>query len=117
MRIDSVLIVLGFTVAIASGLWPEAAAAFPKCNTPDCTKIPGKHTRKDVQTACQGAGIEYGQNAQSGSYGCIDRANDQGWIECDSKGQCVGGSARVSGNPADLKSYLGTGALQPKKQP
>ena len=117
MRINSVLIVLGLAIAIASGLWPETASAYPKCHTKDCQKSPGTHTRKDVKTACDGAGIEYGQNAQSGDFGCIDRANDQGWIQCDSKGQCVAGGARVSGNPKDLKSYLGTKASPTKKQP
>jgi hypothetical protein len=116
MRIGSVSIVLGFAVAIASGLWSEAASAYPKCHTDDCAKIPGTHTREDVKTACAGAGIEYGQNAHSGGYGCIDRANDQGWIQCDSKGHCIGGGARVSGNPRDLKSYLGTKTLPPRKQ-
>jgi hypothetical protein len=43
----------------------------------DCERI-GTHSRADVKAACQNAGIEYGQNASSGSYGCVDRANDQG---------------------------------------
>jgi len=114
MRVKIALIVSGFAVAIAPGLWPETVSAYPKCNVAACEKV-GTHTRADVKTACAGAGIEYGQNAQSGSYGCIDRANDGGWIECDSKGECIAGRV-ASGNPHDLKSYLGTKAAPLKKK-
>lgn len=114
MRVNIVSIVFGFAVAVAPALWPEAASARPKCNVAACEKIPGRHTRAEVSQACAGAGIEYGQNAQSGNYGCIDRANDGGWMECDSKGECIAGR-QASGNPRDLKSYLGKKANPPRK--
>ena len=105
MKINFALVAFGFAVAGAPALWPEAVSAYPPCNIQACERLEGTHTRAEISAACEGAGIEYGQNA-SGSYGCIDRAGDNGWIECDSGGECIAGR-RASSNPRNLKSYLG----------
>ncbi|MDJ0948761.1 MAG: hypothetical protein QNJ94_07560 [Alphaproteobacteria bacterium] len=48
-------------------------------------------SRDQVRAACEAqGGSGWGYNANSGRYGCI--SND-GWIECDSDGDCAGGRA------------------------
>ncbi len=114
MRVNIASIAFGFAVAVAPAVWSDAAFAYPPCNAEFCEKLEGRHTRAEISGACKGAGIEYGQDAQTGSYGCIDRAGSNGWIECDSGGECLAGRV-ASSNPRDPKSYLGKKAKPPKK--
>jgi len=107
MKIRLAAIGLGIAIALGMGAWPQDSSAYPKCHVADCQQLPGTHSRDDVKASCEGAGIEYGQNAHSGSYGCVDRANGQGWIQCDSTGHCIAGGARASGDARDPRTYLG----------
>ena len=111
MRIKSMLVVISFAFAIAPVLYPEMTSAYPKCEVVDCEKT-GTHTRAEVHKMCKGAGIEYGQDASSGGFGCIDRANDQGWVQCDGKGECIAGRGVP---PEDLKSLARRGTSPAKK--
>lgn len=105
---------MSLALAVAPVLY-TTTSAFPKCNVSACQKLGGTHSRQEVQAACQGAGgIEAGTTATSGGYGCY---TDKGsFVECDDKGECIGGGrAAPPGAAHGLKSFLGTRTSPVKK--
>ena len=89
----------GVAFALAPFLSPEPTAAFPKCNLPDCTKLSGTHSRAETQNACDAAGgIATGTKTEhKDGYRCVSQGDQGGWVQCDSKGKCMGGDpARVA---------------------
>jgi len=110
MRIKPMLVAISFAFAIAPILCPETTSAFPKCNVPNCGALSGKHSRAEIHTACEKAGgIETGTTATSGGYACYSK--DDTFVECDDKGQCIGGggSRQVPKGPRQLEGILGGG--------
>jgi hypothetical protein len=106
---------MSLALAVAPLLY-TTTSAFPKCNVSACQKLGGKHSRSEVQAACQGAGgIEAGTTATSGNYGCYTDGGS--FVECDGKGECVGGpgQAVVPDPRQGLEQFLRAGSSPVKK--
>jgi hypothetical protein len=114
MRISIILAAIGFAFSIASALLPATADAFPKCAVKDCARLTNSPSRSELHAACDEAGgIATGTNTRSGPYACMSPDDKGGWVECDAKGQCIGGGGtparqRPGGVRQELKSILGT---------
>ena len=86
MKIKFVLAGVGFAIGIAFALDVEPAMAFKEI------PIQGTFTRAEVSAVCRAnGGIETGTTpGTTGGFGCVGTRDDQGSVQCNDKGKCVG---------------------------
>jgi hypothetical protein len=80
--------------------------------------LQGKHTKAQVDTACDGVnGIKVqGQSGGSSGYGCYNPKNGI-LVACDNSGDCIGFIPKAGGKPAPNLTVLGVDKAQLEADP